>query len=64
MAQAADRSVWHDVHGFGTPYRSDTAGEMNLKVWLRTLTSPTVRAMRGMWHAAHRLPSLSAACCV
>ena len=50
------RSVWHDVQGFGTPSRLVVTGEMNLKVWLRTLTFPTVRAMAGMWHATQRLP--------
>jgi hypothetical protein len=62
MAHSIERSVWQDVHGFGTPYRSVMAGEMNLKVWFRTLTFPTVRALSGIWQAAQRLPSLLAGC--
>ena len=45
-AHSFDLSVWHDVHGFGMPWRSDMAGEMNLKVWLRTLTLAIVCANR------------------
>ena len=58
--QSFERSVWHDVHGFGTPSRFVATGDTNSKVWLRTLTLPTVRATSGMWHAAHLLPSLPA----
>ena len=41
-------SAWQVVHGFGTPYWSVILGVMNRNVWLRTLTSPTVRAISGM----------------
>ena len=64
MAQSGMRSAWHDVQAFGTPSLFVMTGEMNLKVWLRTLTLPTVRAISGIWHATQRLPVLVAACCV
>jgi hypothetical protein len=38
IAQSGMRSVWHEVQAFGTPSRFVVTGEMNLKVWLRTLT--------------------------
>ena len=41
-------SSWQVVQGLGIPYLSVNAGEMNLKVWLRTLTLLTVLAIGGM----------------
>ena len=64
MAQSGIRSVWHVVQGFGTPSRLVVTGEMNLNVWLRTLTLPMVRSIAGMWQATQRLPVLLALCWV
>ncbi len=50
-------SVWQVVHGFGTFSESVVAGEMNLNVWLRTLTSASCVAIGGMWQPMHSLPA-------
>ena len=56
IAHAGVLSVWHVVHGFGTFAVSVVAGEMNLNVWLRTITSPSVCSIFGMWQPTHSLP--------
>ena len=57
VAQAVVLSVWHVVHGSGIFNRSAEAGGMNLKVWLRTITSPSICAIFGMCQATHSLPA-------
>ena len=47
-AHAVLLSVWQEVHGFGTPYRSVMAGDTNRNVWLRTFTEAIVWAICGM----------------
>ena len=47
-AQAFDLSVWQVVHEFGTFSFSVADGGMNRNVWLRTITSPSIRAIFGM----------------
>ena len=39
---------------------SVVVGEMNLNVWLRTLTSAMVCSILGMWQLMHSLPALPA----
>ena len=63
-AHSFDLSLWHEVHALGILYFSVIAGEMNLKVWLRTLLPSIVWAIWGMWQAVHWLPVLVSLCCV
>jgi len=56
LAQAFDLSLWQLVQGFGIFEVSVKAGVMNRKVWLRTITSPIVCSIAGMWQATHSLP--------
>jgi hypothetical protein len=56
-AHAGVLSVWHVVHGFGIFRRSAWAGTMNLNVWLRTITSPSICAIFGMWQLTQSLPA-------
>ena len=49
--------MWQLVHAFGIFSVAVADGGMNLKVWLRTMTSPIVCAIFGMWHATHSLPA-------
>lgn len=44
------------------PCCSVSAGEIDLKVWLRTFVVPTVLAISGMSQATNWLPSDSMAC--
>src|SRR6266850_87324 len=37
---------------------------MNLNVWLRTMTSPSITAIFGMWQLTHSLPAEPGAWCV
>lgn len=53
-------SMWQLVQGFGTLYSSVFEGEINSKVWLRTLVSARVCSILGMWQETHSLPALSA----
>ena len=59
MAQSADLSVWHNVHGFGTSNVFVAAGVMKRKVWACTFTSFSVSSISGMWQATHWFPALS-----
>jgi hypothetical protein len=56
VAQAFVLSLWQTMHGFGTFNDSDIDGLMNLKVWLRTITSPIVCSIGGIWQLTHSLP--------
>jgi len=47
-AHAVVLSVWQLVQGLGILYSSVFAGEMKLKVWLRTLMSAMVCSIFGM----------------
>ena len=47
-AQSVFRSVWQDVHGFGTLNWSVVDGVTNLNVWLRTFTLAIVTDVFGM----------------
>ena len=57
VAHALVLSLWHEVHGFGIFSVSVIAGVMNLKVWLRTLTSAIVCAIAGIWQLTHSPPA-------
>ena len=57
VAQAFVLSTWQDVHESGISSRPAVAGGMNLNVWLRTITSPSICAIFGMWHPTHSLPA-------
>jgi hypothetical protein len=48
--------LWQLVQGFGIFEVSVIVGVMNRKVWLRTITSPIVCSIDGMWQATHSLP--------
>ena len=63
---------WYDVAGkpiggssmktvIGIFIVSVCVGHTKRKVWLRTITSPRVSAIFGMWQAMHSLPALPAA---
>ena len=56
VAQAFDLSLWQLVQGLGILDDSVIDGGMNLNVWLRTITSPIVCSIAGMWQLTHSLP--------
>lgn len=55
-AHAVDLPVWQLVQGLGMLNLSVIEGEMNLNVWLRTLTSAMVCSIFGMWQLTHSFP--------
>jgi hypothetical protein len=48
--------LWQLVQGLGILDDSVIDGGMNLNVWLRTITSPIVCSIAGMWQLTHSLP--------
>ena len=57
LAHAVVFSVWQDVQGLGILYLSVIAGVINANVCARTLTSPTVTSIFGIWQATQALPA-------
>src|SRR4029078_4893378 len=58
VAQTAVLSAWQTLHALGIFRASASEGETNRNVWARTLTSPMVCAISGIWEALHFLPAL------
>ena len=58
VAHAVVLSVWQRLQAFGIFIVSVCVGQTKRKVWLRTITSPRVSAIFGMWQAMHSLPVL------